>query len=266
MLQLIFGFILTIVGSAVPLYERWKAKGEVGYKKSNRIALILLFTALGGAVLSLFAGIGATNNNIKSENTAQVRQNRIDSQSTIIYKLELLNHSLLNKDLEYSKRLDSSSWKNYILSNEIVTKTNQLNDYVTGEGSFCYFTLGYRDPATNSYQLELFSSGKNPMDNLVARIVDVYSLQANPSMGVVLHIGKLYPKIHTVHLFQTTITPTKIDSIWINVFFQTNGREFVEELKEIKVKGKWTISEIITEGSKTLFKRIDRDFPGLKLM
>jgi type II secretory pathway pseudopilin PulG len=260
MLILVLGFMITLFSALISTVEKWKNKGELDYHKGNKIAIAVLIIALAGAALSFFAGVNAVNKERFSENAAKIRQQKIDSQSATIYQLELLNHSLLNKNIDYSKRLDSSSYANYLLSKEIVSQTKSLSDYQSGKGSFCYFDLGIQDPGTNTYHFALYSAGKNPMDNVIARIADIFDLQNNP-MGTILYVGKIYPKAHTVQLFETSYTPVKPDRIWLNIFFQTGSREIVEELKEVRLNGKWIRSLIITEEGKVLAKKIDKNFP-----
>jgi hypothetical protein len=260
MLLLSLGFLITFFSALISITEKWKRKSDPDYHKKNKIALALLIIALAGAALSFFAGIDAINKKKISDSAAIKRQEKIDSQSTTIYQLELLNHSLLNKDIDYSKRLDSSSYANYLLSKEIVGQTKELSDYESGKGSFCYFTLGMAGPEPDSYRYVLFSSGKNPMDNVVARIADILDQDNNP-LRTMLPIGKLYPKEQTVHIFETYYKPVKKDRIWLNIFFQTGNREFVEGLKEVKINGKWVDHITVSEQGKTLFKKIDKDFP-----
>jgi hypothetical protein len=260
MTQLIIGLFLTIIGSIVGVIDKWKNKTEDEYKRRNRISAALAIVSLGGGFIAFSAGVDAIHANSRNDKIANERQQRIDSQNVLIYRSELANQNLIDMDLQYSMRLDSSTKLNYLLSAKIAKQATDLNDYMTGKGSFCYFDLGSRDPNTNNYHFMLYSAGKNPMDNVVARIVDVLNID-NVGMGFPLHIGKVFPKIHTVRMFQTSYTPVKRDSIWLNIFFQTNGREFVEELKEVYINNKWNVHMEVDEEGKVLLNRTDHGFP-----
>jgi hypothetical protein len=260
MTQIILGFIITVFSALISIYEKWRKKDDLEYRKKNNISLALLFIAIAGGLLSFFAGFDAIQQKQLSEIATAKRQKKIDSQSATIYQLEQLNYNLINKSIDYSKRLDSSSYENYLLSKDIIRHTKDLKDYETGKGSFCHFDLGFSGPTPNSFRFVLYSSGNNPMDNVVARIVDLYDLRNNP-IGVTLNIGKIYPKIHTARIFETSYTPVKPDSIWLNIFFQTGSREIVEELKQVRLNGKWVISKILSEEGKTVYTKIDKNFP-----
>lgn len=260
MTQIILGLIITLISALISIYEKWKKKNEPEYRKKNNIAVALLFIAFAGGLLSFFAGFDAIKQKQRSEIGAAKRQERLDSQSVTIYNLEQLNHDLIKKSIEYSKRLDSSSYQNYLLSKDIISQTRDIKDYETGKGSYCHFDLGFKGLTPNSYRFVLYSSGSNPMDNVIARIVDIYDMEKKPQ-GIILHIGKVYPKIHTARIFETAYTPVKPDSIWLNIFFQTGGREIVEELKQVRIDGKWVVSKIISEDGKTIYSKIDKNFP-----
>lgn len=261
MTPIILGLTITLFSALISVYEKWKKKNESEYRRRNRITLALLVIAIAGAFLSFFAGYVAIKQRKISENSAIKRQEKIDSQSNLIYQLEKLNHSLISKDIEYSKRLDSSSYENYLLAKEISQQTVELKDYASGKGSYCHFDLGMKGETPNSYHLMLYSFGNNPMDNVIARIVDVFDMNKNP-LGTIVDIGKVYPKIHTVRIFETTYTPVKPDSIWLNIFFQTGSREFVEELKQIRINGKWVVSKkVFDEKNKIVVSKVDKDFP-----
>jgi cell division protein FtsB len=261
MIQLILGLIVTLLSALISIYEKWRRRAEPEYRKRNNLAIALLLIAFCGGFLSFFAGFDAIKQKRLSEIVASKRQERVDSQTTTIYKLEKLNHDLINKTIEYNKRLDSSSYENYSLSKYIIGQTKELKDYETGKGSFCHFDLGFMGPTPNSYRFVLYSSGNNPMADVVARVVDVYDLTNNP-LGTIIHIGKIYPKIHTARIFETSYTPLKPDSIWLNIFFQTGSREIVEELKQVRRNGKWIVSKTIFEDGKTVYTKIDKGFPG----
>jgi|SRR5579859_1209657 len=258
--QLIIGFGLTVFGSAVGLIDKWKSKTENGYKKSNGIAVVLLLFSIGGGLIAFLAGITAIGSSKWNDKIAGERQQRIDSLGLLIYKSELANQNLIDQNLQYSKRLDSTTSLNYLLVNKITSQASQLSDYLSGKGSFCYFNLALSDPGLNRYRYELYSAGSNPMDNVVARIVDVFNVTRD-GYGFVLHIGKVYPKIHTVRLFESTFRSAKKDSIWMTVSFQTNGREFDEELKAIFKDNKWVEHFEVAEEGRTLVNRTDPDFP-----
>jgi hypothetical protein len=264
MVQLIIGFMFIVLGAIVSMVEKLKSRRNPGYRRNNIIAATLFFIGVGGGLLSLLSGIDAVTSSQRNMEISEHRQRSIDSQSTVIYKLDSVNQSLLKTQLEYSVRLDSSTWKNFELSNQLVRQATRMSDYMSGKGSYCYFLLGARNPGTNSYQLVLYSAGENPMDNVIARIVNVYEMVATPptGLGTTLSVGKVYPRKGYVQLFQSTFTPYKRDSIWMNVFFQTEGRDFIEELQEVRVKDKWTVALAVTEGGKDLLRRVDKDFPG----
>lgn len=258
MLQIIFGFLITLFGAIIAVYEKWKSKNEVDYKKKNKIAIILLVISILGSLLSFVGGIDAINQKKISEKASQKRQEKIDSQSATIYNLELINHSLLNKGLEYYKRLDSSSYINFLMAQQISKQTQKLSDYQSGKGSFCYFNIGLLGP-NSSFSFGLYSIGVNPLDNVLARIVDIYDMKKN-SVGTYLNLGKLYPKAHSIRLFDTYYVPVKPDRLWLNIFFQTGTREFVETFKAIKLNNKWVTSIVVTEEGKILFDEKDKNF------
>jgi hypothetical protein len=260
MIQFLLAFVISISSALISSYEKWKKKIDPDYHKNNNIVIGLFVIALAGAFLSFISGITAIRKQNKSEIESTNRQVKIDSLSLVTYNLEKLNNSLIGKGLEYSKRLDSISNENFLLSNEVLRLTKDLNDYGFGKGSYCYFDLGRKGPTPNSYRFLLYSSGINPMDDVVARIVDIYDLDSN-FFGTTLKLGRIYPKDNRLMFFDNVYRPIRQDSIWLNIFFQTQGREFVEELKEIRSNGKWLVSLIITEEGKVIFKKIDKEFP-----
>lgn len=103
----------------------------------------------------------------------------------------------------------------------------QLTNYITGKDSYCYFLLGLKDQASGAYHVMLYTGGKNPMDNVIARIVDVYAMSGknNLNSGTVLSLGKIYPQPGKVIPYGTQIIPKIADSIWINAFFSNQWKE-----------------------------------------
>jgi hypothetical protein len=261
MKQLIIGLLITTLTPILSLFDKWKNKEDKNYMKNNTIAIMLFVIGVCGAAITFFAGIDAMNAKRMADVFATQKESKIDSQSKTIYSLELLNNDLIKRNVLYSKSLDSSSFQNLLLVKKVDSETIALHDFALGKGSFCYLDFTTRVPNTNQYHFGLFSSGTNPMDNVVARIVDVYNLEKDP-YGVVLHIGTVWPKIHTVKMFETSYAPIKKDSIWINIFFQTAAREFVEELKKRYINNKWITSiKVFDEKEKLMFSKVEKGFP-----
>ncbi len=260
MLYLVVGLILTALSSCLSLIEKWKKKCDPQHRKKNKISLVIFLVGLGGLIVAFFAGNDAINKKIFSDKAAKDKQEKIDSQGTALINLLATNNSLIYRNLDYSKRVDSLFNENYNLSQKISGQTQDLADIQSGKGSYCYFDLGARDKSTNTYQYMLFSDGKNPMDNVVAYVADILSDKTPELSKSVILLGKLYPKKGTVRLLEQRYRPVKQDSIWLNVFFQTANREIFEQLQKGKVEEKWLTSLKIVENGKTIFEKVDKGF------
>jgi len=135
-MQLIIGFFLTVAGGVAGLFDKWKKKTETGYRRSNRLSIFLLSISLGGGLMTFWAGIDAARTSERNEKIANDRQKRIDSQNLLIYRSELVNQNLIDKNLQYNIRLDSSTNLNYRLASKITNQAQYIEKYISGGESY----------------------------------------------------------------------------------------------------------------------------------
>lgn len=173
--------------------------------------------------------------------------------STTVIEKQRIEFDAIGESLEQSIKIIK-------LSQKLKKAQQDLIDYQSGKDSYCYLILGHKMPNSNSYQFMMRAFGKNPMDNVEARIVDVYSKNTK-NMGTVLNLGKIYPIKNWGHFVQALYSPVIKDKIWLNIFFETGSRTFVQEQKQILINGKWIESVTVSDDDKILYEKIDKDFP-----
>lgn len=154
-------------------------------------------------------------------------------------------------------------------SDQIAELNREIANIVTGGDSFCYVTIASLDPKTNRGILTVVHQGGHPIYDVSARIVDLqlscqikdYSLPNLQKAETNLHIGNMTKETAVI------ISPFDLGSSSsrdFNIFFGARNGLFTQLLRLRKIDGKWTTAIKVDKDGKTVFEKINDDFPKTK--
>lgn len=259
-LLVILGCILLIIGLALSL----KSMKPVYLNLiSGLVILIGTFFGLFGKQLQdknsseksdkiLYTGISTGEKvdylkfqNIGLTKTAEELKEKAESQALIIDNLRQENTNLYLKLADVNKG---------------------IYDNLNGGDSYCLMDIGNIDLTNDIGHLFFSVQGKNPLNRIQVRIVEVDAFDKEPVTMTsisknVLDIGTLDPGKSWMNGSKIKLDRTK--EIKLNIFFSANNG-YTNQLTRMKfVKDKWVSAVKITNfaGDKELYLKIDPDYP-----
>lgn len=261
MALLIAGFLITVIISIISLFDKWKSKGN--NRKNNKTAVLLCLTGITGASIVLWSGIDSIILKNKADRLASSKEAQVHKQQDMLMQLQKANLILGQQNLEYAKRLDSSSSINNRMSKRLISKAEALDDYNRGVGSFCYVDVARI--GKNEHELFLNAEGKNPIRDINMRIVDLNALKTSGdpfSSAIEKQIAVIYPGFSQD--LGVTVNLMKDTGVNLNIFYSANGISYIQGFRMRYYHDKWQTANIVySYKNKTpLLKSIDADFPN----
>lgn len=151
-------------------------------------------------------------------------------------------------------------------ADQIAELTTRNKDIVIGGNSFCYITIANLAPNSNQGILTVVHQGDYPLYDVSARIVDLqkssqikrYSLPNLQKAETHLRIGNM---IKATALPINSFDLGSSSNRDFNIFFAARNGLFTQLLRLRKIDGKWTTATKVDKDGKTVFEKIDNDFP-----
>lgn len=113
----------------------------------------------------------------------------------------------------------------------------------------------------------MFHEGKHPLYDIIARIVDLqkasqlkgqFSLDTMKYTDATVQIGNLIPRAGSV---LQTFQLGDVMQRDFNIFFSARNGMFEELLRLRKIDGHWRRALRVRRNEKTVFEKIDKEFP-----
>ena len=156
---------------------------------------------------------------------------------------------------------------------ELTTRNAELTtknkDFIIGGNSFCYVTIANLDPNTNQGILTVVHQGDYPIYDVSARIVDLQQFRQITSYSLP-NLQKAETNLRIGNMIKATamaITPFDLGSFSnkdFNIYFAARNGLFTQLLRLRKIDGKWTTAIKVDKDGKTVFEKVDDDFPKTK--
>jgi hypothetical protein len=152
-------------------------------------------------------------------------------------------------------------------------KSDKIAGLVTGGDSFCYFQIGSLNSATNVGMLMAISSGKYPLYEVAARIVDLQKMEAKKGQPITLQNGftddinvDVGSMAAGVAAMKGTFPLGEGGRHDYNIFFSARNGLYTQLLRVRKVDRKWLQATAVqrSEGNetRTIFEQIPPEFPA----
>lgn len=245
--------------------------------KPMSIILVGAFIAIIGGIVS---AIGTWKHNKGSSEKSTRIEEGVTKGLTIgettnsqVIKLNQRNEDLINQSLILNKKIENQSHtidnlrkENADLYSKLSEKSLAIYENLTGGDSYCRMQIGSINIPNDIGYLYFFVEGKNPLNRVQARIVDLNTFNEQPmTFGNlnknIIELGTLDPD--KVLATETTIKLNKTKGVNLNVFFSAGNGFTNQQIRMRFAKGKWQVATQITNvtGTKELYKKIDPDYP-----
>jgi len=257
---IILGCILLVVGLTLSL-------------KSIKPIYLNLIAGLVIIIGSFFGLFGKQlQDKSSSEKSDKILKTGASTEEKVDY-LKVQNTELTKKSEELKEKaeqqasiIDNLRKENTDLYTKLADANKEIYSNLTGGDSYCKMEIGNINPANDLGSLIFFVEGKNPLNRIQARIVDLNNFNTQ-SMTIaeanknVIDIGTLDPD--KALMTQYTIKLDKVKGINLNVFFGANNGFSTQLIRMKYINDKWVSAQQIRrlKDNKELYLKIDPDFP-----
>jgi hypothetical protein len=245
--------VLVILGSVILI---------IGLSLALRSVKPMYFNVIAGLIILIGSFFGLFGKQLQDKNSSEKSDKILRTGENAVEKII----SLEDKVEKQAQTIDKLRTENTELYTKLSDANKEIYNNLTGGDSYCKMQIGNINTANDLGTLVFLVEGKNPLNNLQARIVDLDNFNtktitlADLSRSTI-NIGTLDPD--KALMTQVTITLDKEKGIRLNIFFGANNGFTTQAIRMKFVNGKWTLAERITRDSdgKQLFFKIDKDFP-----
>ena len=211
-----------------------------------------------------------------SEKSDKILNTGVSTEDKVDY-LKVQNSELATKTEELKEKaekqatiIDNLRQENTDLYSKLANANKEIYNNLTGGNSYCIMEIGNINSTNDTGDLIFSVEGKNPLNRIQVRIVDIDEFQNQPMTLAditknVLNIGTLDPGLAWSN--NSKIRLNKANGVNLNIFFTANNGS-TNQLIRMKFKNnKWTSAIKITnfEGDKELYLKIDPDYPILDI-
>lgn len=117
------------------------------------------------------------------------------------------------------------------------------------------------------FEFMLYTVGKNPIKNLIARVVDGNALNKNVTLHQsnvfqqIIPIGNIMPK-HYMPIVGSYMTQDTTKMVSLNIFFNSDGLDYNEQLRYRLINSQWREAIlVISDRGVIIYKKIDSQWP-----
>lgn len=181
--------------------------------------------------------------------------------------LRVQNADLTEKVQLQASTIDKLRQENTDLYTKLADASKEIFNNLTGGDSYCKMEILNVNASNDLGYLAFFVEGKNPLNRIQARIVDLnnfntQSISISEMNKNVFDIGTLDPD--KALITQYTIRLDKLQGVNLNIFFGANNGFSTQLIRMKYINGKWVSAHQITrlKDNKELFIKIDPDFPS----
>jgi len=153
------------------------------------------------------------------------------------------------------------------LLDKVETKTEEMVSQISGGKSFPWFQIGMIDHTNDVGVLMALNEGNHPLYDVTARIVDLekfrklknnITLATLKIIDVNVDLGNMIPSHSRMYQKWDLRNSTEFS---YNIFSSARNGNFVQQLRLIKINGKWVSATKVLKDNVELHLLIDESFP-----
>ena len=173
---------------------------------------------------------------------------------------QIISNRSSNKIAEISK-------ENIRLNKNITALNKEIVQSVIGGDSFCYFMFSSVNPKTNVGLLTIVHQGEHPIYDVYARMVDVDEFNKMKEKLNIYNFRQSDTNIQIGNMIKGTASTFNLFNLGsstsrdFNIFFSARNGLFTQLLRMRKVGGKWLYATKVQKQDKTIFEKVDDNFP-----
>lgn len=236
----------------------------------------MYFNVIAGIIILIGSFFGLFGKQLQDKNSSEKSDKILKSSESTEQKVgELRMQNLeLTKKADVLKEkaelqaqtIDKLREENTHLYMKLSDANKEIYGNLTGGDSYCKMSIGNINSENDLGTLIFYVEGKNPLNRIQARIVDMNEF--NPDKVTIDDLTKNVIEIGTLDPDKAFMTDLKYKmdkskGVNLNVFFGANNGFTTQLIRMRFAYGKWVTSEKILryKDGKELFVKIDPDYP-----
>lgn len=198
--------------------------------------------------------------------TGASTEEKVDYLNVQNAELSKKAEELREKAEKQATTIDNLRQENTDLYTKLADANKEIYNNLTGGDSYCKMEIGNINPSNDLGYLVFYVEGKNPLNRIQARIVDLNNFNAQSmSMAEInknVDVGTLDP--NKALITQYTIRLDKVKGVNLNIFFGANNGFSTQLIRMKYINDKWVSAQQITrlKDNKELYIKIEPEFPS----
>lgn len=248
----------------------------IGLTLSLKSIKPIYLNAISGLVIIIGTFFGLFGKQLQDKNSSEksdkILKTSANTEEKVDY-LKLQNNELTKKADELRDKsekqatiIDNLRQENTDLYTKLADANKEIYNNLTGGDSYCKMEIGNINSTNDLGYLVFFVEGKNPLNRIQARIVDLNHFNTQPVSIAeinknVIDIGTLDPD--KALMTQVAIKLDKLNGVNLNIFFGANNGFSTQLIRMRYIDNKWVSAQKIKrdKDNQELYIKIDPEFP-----